>query len=94
MNFPELPFALRFSHNGSDTDGSNIDVKPDSSLPGAFRFFVRTQRMFGMLPNEQVRLVNARGGRCKAEWQNAATSMGGITSVEFVAIIPDDWFAP
>lgn len=94
MNFPELPFTLRFIHNGSDTDGSCVDIKPDHNSPGVFRFFVRTQRMFGMLPNEQVQLLNARGDRCKAEWENAATSLGGLTSVEFVAIIPDNWFAP
>ena len=94
MNIPELPFNLQFNHNGSNTEGSCIDVQPDSSLPGAFRFFVQTRRAFGMLPNEQVWLVNTRGARCKAQWQNAATSMGGATSVEFIAIIPDEWFAP
>ncbi len=93
-NLPGFPFILRFNHNGSDTDGSCVDAKPDRSSPGALRFFVRTQRMFGMLPDERVQLLNNRGDRCNAKWENAATSLGGLTNVEFVAVIPDDWFSP
>ena len=70
-------------------------VQPaDDVSSGALRFHVRTRRMFGMLPDEQVSLVSARGLRCKAKWMNPATSISGETSVEFVAVVPDDWFDP
>ena len=70
MKIPKLPFTLKFNHNGSDIDGLCVNVESDNMLPEAFRFFVQTRRMFGMLPNEQVCLINNRGERCKAKLEH------------------------